>query len=333
MSPTDQHLPETAAQVRAAAMSRHLHTVKRTLPWLLAVAILWVLFRRVSATAALHALDQADIELFVAALLVAVMLWFWLESVAFARLFSRFNAPLSGREARSLRALTYLLTPINWNVGTAAIVLHLRRSKGVAAWDATSSLLFYGLIDGLVLGGLTLAGLLTLPPSPTIRSVGWIALGFVGLQLCLLGFFMLRAPRWRWERRVRAVRLFRTHGLAAWRDVAFLLTIRCLYFCGFVVFFWVGTRAFNVHVPLAYMAASVPVILMTAGLPITPAGLGTQQAAMLYFFDPYASEAAILAYGLTYPVALMLARIPIGLLYLRDLGALRATLANARSQR
>ena len=36
------------------------------------------------------------------------------------------------------------------------------------------------------------------------------------------------------------------------------------------------------------------------------------------------SEAAILAFALTFPVALTLARMPLGLLYIRDLAALRS---------
>jgi hypothetical protein len=46
---------------------------------------------------------------------------------------------------------------------------------------------------------------------------------------------------------------------------------------------------------------------------------------MLYLFAPYGTEAALLAFSLCYPVALICARLPIGLLYVRDLAALRAS--------
>jgi len=298
--------------------------IKRVLPWAIAVVILWLLFRRVPFGDALAAAGHARLEVFVPAVLVAVTLWFWLESTAFAQLFSRFNAPLSRREARGLRALTYLVTPINWNLGTGAIILHLRRSKGIAALEATSSMLFYGLIDALAMGSLMLLGVSLLPTSPVLHTIGRVAAVIVGIQLALLAFFWLRGPDWRWVRRVKTLKVFRTHGLAQWRDVAFLLLIRSLYFGCFVLFFWVGTRAFHVDVPLLFMAASVPVILATGALPITPAGLGTQQAAMLYFFAPFGTEAQILAYGLAFPVALSLGRMILGLVYVRDLRALRA---------
>jgi uncharacterized membrane protein YbhN (UPF0104 family) len=298
--------------------------IKRVVPWGIAAAILWLLFRRVPFEDALRAVDEARLEVFVPAVLVAVTLWFWLESTAFARLFSRFNAPVSRSEARSLRAVTYLVTPINWNLGTGAIILHLRRSKGIAALEATSSMLFYGLIDGLTMGSLMLVGVWMLPASATLQAIGRVAAVIVGVQLLILAFFWLRGPDWRWVRRIKAFKVFRTHGLAGWRDVAFLLAIRTLYFGCFVLFFWVGTGAFHVDVPLLFMTAAVPVILATGALPITPAGLGTQQAVMLYFFAPFGTEAQILAYGLAFPVALSLGRVILGLFYIGDLRALRA---------
>ena len=100
--------------------------------------------------------------------------------------------------------------------------------------------------------------------------------------------------------------------------------MRSAYLGGFVLLIWLGIRAFHVELPLGSVLASTPVILAVGGIPITPAGLGTQQAAMLYFFSAYGSEAAILAFGLAFPVAITLARMPLGLLYLRDLAALRS---------
>jgi uncharacterized membrane protein YbhN (UPF0104 family) len=303
----------------------------RVLPWAVAAAILWLLLTRIDASALLAGARDADLRVFVPAVLSGVAAWFLLESAAFAYLFSRFNAPLTWREARSLRALTYLLTPINWNLGTAAIILHLRRSKGIPALDATSSLALYGLIDALALFGLTAVGVAAQPSSPGLRTMGWVARGLLAAQIAFLVVFVARWPRQGWATRLRSLRLFRSHARATWRDVGVLLAIRAVYFAGFVVFFWAGARAFGVAAPLAHMAAVVPVILMVAAIPITPAGLGTQQAAMLALLAPYGSEAEILAFGLAYPVALVFARLPLAALYSRDLAALRSAVRGARA--
>ena len=147
----------------------------RFTPWLMAVLVLWFLFRQVPLMAAWQAMDQARFSVFLPVILITTILTFWVESSALAQLFSRFNAPMSGGEARSLRALTYLLTPINWNLGTGAMVLHLRTSKDIGAIESTSSLIFYSLIDGLLLSGLVFLGVLTLCAFPVLQTIGRFA--------------------------------------------------------------------------------------------------------------------------------------------------------------
>ena len=307
----------------AARFGRALR-LKRVLPWVVAATLLWFLFRKVSVAESLGALQRADLWTFLPVTVGVIGLWFLLESAAFSYLFSRFNAPLSFQEARSLRGMTYLLTPINWNLGTGAIILHLRHSKRVPALEATSSLLFYGWMDGIVLSAMAAAGVLSVPWSAPIGTIRWFACGLVAAEILLLAAFLAGKSRWRWLHSEKAPRVLRTHGMATWRDVLVLLSIRAVYLGFFIVFFWAGFSAFHVNVPLPRLAAAVPVILLVGGLPITPAGLGTQQAAMLYFFSSYGVPAHILAFGLAFPVAFVLSRLPIALLYLRDLGGLWA---------
>jgi len=271
------------------------------------------------------AAGEARLLEFVLVTALAVTVWWLLESRAFAYLFTRFNAHVSWKEARSLRGLTYLATPINWNLGTAAIVLHLRRSKGIGAVQSTSSMLFYGLIDLLTLSTLALAGATALPESPVTGPIQRTAAIADGFAIAMLAVLMTKRPRWTWLQKFRGAGIFSTHRDARLRDVAVLAAVRFCYFGGFVFYFWLGMWAFNASVPLYFALAVTPIVLVVASLPITPAGLGTQQAAMLYFFAPYAAEAPVLAFSLAYPVALIVTRLPLGLIYVRDLAALRAS--------
>ncbi len=305
------------------AGSRVVAGARKLAPWVLAAAILAALFWKISFGEVWSAARAARLEAFLPGVLVAVAIWFWLESAAFAYLFTRFNAPVSWAEARSLRGMTYLLTPINWNAGTAGIILHLRRSKSIGAIESSSSMLFYGMVDGMVLAGLALAGMFLLPESPEIASLRRIAAGIEGFLVALLALFMAPAPGWRWLRRLRGLAIFRSHGLARPRDLAWLILLRGAYFSIFVGFFWLGSSAFGIALPFGIATASMPVILLVAGIPITPAGLGTQQATMEFFYAPYGDPAAILAFGLAFPVAVTLARCLLGLPYLRSLARLR----------
>ena len=307
------------------SLDRVAAVARQAAPWAIAAAILWFVFERVPIADAWNA--AAEARLFEFALVTAAMVtgWWLLESRAFAYLFTRFNAPVSWGEARSLRGVTYLATPINWNLGTAAIILHLRRSKGIGAVQSTSSMIFYQTIDLMVLSTLALAGSSALPTSPAIAQIQRAAAIADGFAIIQLAAIMASRPRWAWLQRLREVGIFSTHRQATARDLLILVAVRTCYFSGFVLYFWLGTHAFQTSVPLLFAMAATPIILVLGSLPITPAGLGTVQAAMLYLFAPFGSEAAILAFALAYPVALICARLPIGLLFVRELAALRAS--------
>ena len=298
---------------------------RQVAPWVVAAAILAYLFADVSIGEAWQAARTARLDLFLPGVLGATAAWFLLESAAFAYLFSRFNAKVTWAEARSLRGVTYLLTPINWNLATAGIILHLRRSKRIGAVESASSMLFYGSMDGIVLSSLALIGVLALPPSPEIAVIRNGAAGLIAVLLVMLAFFMAPAPGWAWLQRARGLGIFRTHSMASLSDVAVLMGIRSVYFSGFVGLFWLGCLAFAIDAPFAVVLASMPPILLSAALPITPAGLGTQQAAMLFFWKGYGDPAAILAFGLAFPIGVTLARCLLGLRYLRDLAEMRIT--------
>jgi uncharacterized membrane protein YbhN (UPF0104 family) len=300
--------------------------LKKTLPWLIAGGIFYYLFTQVPIGDAWLAARDARLEIFLPAMAAATVFWFLIDSAAFAFVFTRFNAPLSWAEARSLRGVTYFVTPINWNVGTAAVILHLRTSKKIAALDSTSTMFFYQTIDGMVLAGSVLAGVLLLPETSETVSLRNAAIGFECFQVSILAVTMGQRPSWRWLDRLRGLGLFRSHQKANGSDLLVLFGLKGIYFAGWVGLFWLGCHAFGVSLPFHLALAATPAILMAAAIPITPAGLGTQQAAMLYFFSPYGDEAAILAFGISFPVALILFRCLIGLRYLGDVGKLRRSM-------
>jgi len=323
---------ETENEVEAGRMSRAFSVAKRGVPWIVAIAILYLLFTRVPLADAWSAARAANLGLFLPVMLGAVILWFLIDSAAFAFLFTRFNAKLDWAEARSLRGMTYLLTPINWNLGTAAVILHLRTSKEIGALESTSTMVLYQMIDGLVLGSFAALGLLLLPATSASESLRNVAVAFVVFQVLSLGFLVGPWPRRPWAERFRGLALFRSHRAAVWQDLVTLILMKVVYFAVFVGIYWLGCQAFEVAVPLGLAAAATPVILMAGALPITPAGLGTQQAAMLFFFAPYGDDASILAFGLTFPVVLLLLRGLLGLLYLKDLAKLRSILKQEQAR-
>jgi uncharacterized membrane protein YbhN (UPF0104 family) len=297
---------------------------KALLPWVGAVAIIAYLFWEVPLGEVWEAARQARLDWFIPLLLGAVGYWFLLDSGAYSYLITRFNAPLAWKEARAMRGVTYVVAAINWNIGTAAIVLYLRRFKDIPPLRSTSSILFYTMFDGIILLTLAFIGASFFGESAEIETVqtgaGLLLLGN-GVVLAAL---LANVPRWKWLEKIRGWSVFQTYRKAKPRDFAVLFAIRIAYFSGFVAIFLLGARAFGITVPFVLGLASVPVIMMAGALPITPAGLGTQAAAMLYFWEGTGERAAIVAFGLVIPIALTGARVLLGLPYLKELRRLRS---------
>jgi len=296
---------------------------KAFLPWVGAAAILAYLFWEVPFRDVWIAARSAHLEWFVPSVGIGILYWFLLDSWAYAYLISRFNAPLSWEEARAMRGVTYLVAAVNWNVGTAAIVLYLRRFKQVPALESTSSIFFYENFSGLALVSLAFLGASSFGGGAEIQRIQTVSGWMLIVGLAVLVPLLTSKPGWDWLQRIRSWALFRSFRLTRARDIAILLSIRVSYIVGFLVAFYVGARSFGIEVPIPLALASVPVILIAGALPITPAGLGTQAAAMLFFWGDYGDPASIVAFGLVFPIALTTARVVLGIPYLSELRRLR----------
>ncbi|MBW2726981.1 MAG: flippase-like domain-containing protein, partial [Deltaproteobacteria bacterium] len=262
-SPTQT--PIFAGETKEAAPQKKSPAVvwlKRIAPWAIAAAIFYYLFNEVPIADAWAAARSARLEVFLPLMMVAVLLWFLIDSAAFAFLFTRFNAKLAWAEARSLRGMTYLLTPINWNLGTAAVILHLRSSKRIGALESTSTMVFYQTIDGMVLATCAALGAISLVATPEITSLRNIAVGFVLVNAVSLAIFMSSWPRLKWIVRVRALGIFRSHQAAVPRDVVVLVLMKGVYFSVFIAVFWLGCHSFGIDLPLSLAVAATPAILM-----------------------------------------------------------------------
>ena len=305
--------------------------LRRGFPFFVALVILGFVFWRVPLGEVVATARLSRLELFVPMMVAAVGCWFAIESAAYAYLFSRFNVPVSWREARALRGVTYLLGLLHYHVGKAGVVLQLRRAKGVPLLEGTSSLLLYQLVDGLVLASLATVGLAALALWPAAKAGGtigipvWATAGLAAAPLLGLALLRLDWPRMAWLERLRGRTVLRAQRAIETRDLLVLAAFKTLFHAVFVgVFYW-GPRAFGVEPPLALVLAATPIILIVGALPITPAGLGTQQAALLFFFMPpdaggdgSQAAAAILAFGMGFPLVMIATRSLLGLYYLRS---------------
>jgi len=74
---------------------------------------------------------------------------------------------------------------------------------------------------------------------------------------------------------------FRKNPAVFFKSMYFSLPIQLLT----PLMFYVGSKAFGLHVSMLYFFILVPIIMMIALIPITIAGAGTREAASIYFFS------------------------------------------------
>jgi hypothetical protein len=100
------------------------------------------------------------------------------------------------------------------------------------------------------------------------------------------------------------------------RHGAIILGLKGSVFCLALLVHSQALTFFGIEIPLVRLMSFLPVVFLVAALPITVAHLGTSQAAWIFFFSSYASEADLLAYSLVSHLTFMLANGTFGVLFL-----------------
>jgi uncharacterized membrane protein YbhN (UPF0104 family) len=315
--------PSVSRGAEARGSSRGSKIARALFPWLVAASCLVYAFEVVPFDECLEALGRARLGLFLPLVAGAVLVWFTLESAAYAYTFSRFNVPISWRDARSLRALSYLLTVIHWHLAKAAVVLRLNSAHGVGILAATSTLLLYQMIGVGVLALFATVGALMLPKSTGVAPLALATIALLVGVLTSLALLRSDRPRLRPLDALRALTLAQAHRKLEVRDVVIIGGVKVVYQLVFVLVYYFGMRAFGLAPSFSLVLIATPILQAIGSLPITPAGFGTQQAAMLFLFsDPAAAGAdgaAVLAFAFSLPITTMALRGLLALCYLTDL--------------
>lgn len=286
--------------------------------WLLAIGILGFLVWRADRDALLSALGSADLGRYVAATIGFVGIWLSIDAFVLSWLFGRLGARTGWTEMVRLRGATYLFIVVSLHLANAALVGLVHRRTGVPLARVTASMLVLYVGDLTALCAVSFFA--SLGASSQVLSVIRPVLAVVGL-----GLLALLAVGHALRARLAGRPFFGVVADLGPLDVATLVGLRAAFYASFVLFAWVTLPSFEIFLPLDAIASRMPVIMSIGALPITPAGLGTTQAAMLAFFGELADSGRVLAYALVYGLSLIVFRVPIGAALAPGvLGSLRA---------
>jgi hypothetical protein len=269
--------------------------VLRAGAWVVTAGLLAWLLWRTPFSQVLAATRAAATWTIPVALLLLVAIYL-ADSFAIWKTFGWFLARLSLPQILVVRGATYLLAAINYSVGQGAIVYFVHRATGAPVLRGVATVLLIMGINILALLFLTTAGLAIAPDVPHGLYV-IVAVAYAGLAIYAVALIV--RPRWLASRPIFDVLL-----AAGWKGHLQALAVRLPHIAALVAFQTLLLRAFGVNVPLVAAVASLPVVFLVAVLPISVQGIGTTQAAMVFFFARYATgdqtarEAAVLAESL-----------------------------------
>jgi hypothetical protein len=267
----------------------------RVLAWVVTAGLLVLLFRRISIGEVVAAARGAAGWTIPVGLFGALAIYL-ADSFAIWKTFGWFLARLSFVDVLLLRGATYLLAAINYNVGQGAVVYFVHRVAGVPIIRGAATVLFIMGINVLALLFLATIGLGAAPAVPHAVAI-IVIVAYAGLALYLVA--VAAKPRWLASRPLFQVLL--GAGLGGHLRA---LVVRLPHIAGLFAYQICMLRAFGVAVPIVGAVAALPVVFFIAVLPISVQGLGTTQAAMVYFFarfapgDHQAQQAAVLTASL-----------------------------------
>jgi hypothetical protein len=213
-----------------------------------------------------------------------VLLVYLADSFAMWRTFGWFLAKLPFRDVMIVRGATYLLAAINYSVGQGAIVYFVHRARGVPIMRGVATVLLIMGTNVLVLLALVGGGLLLgAEHPPALVPVVLAACAGLGVYIVVVAI----RPRWLAARPLFDVLL--SAGLVGHLKA---MAVRVPHIAALLAFNLSALRAFGVEVPLSAAIASLPVVMFIAVLPISVQGLGTSQAAMVFFVARYVPPSA-----------------------------------------
>jgi hypothetical protein len=294
-------------------VSRRRTAWARGVPVALTVAIFLLIFWRIPVGAFWNAIAGARILPFLALMGSFSLYFFLVDTFVLSRLIRWFHGPLPYRELLPVRAVTYLVSILNTQLAQAALALYIHRRFHTPLAQITSTVALMILLETTNLTLFSTVGVIAFPGgAPLLLLALPLVLGMVWMLLMSLARGKLGVL----SRRLSDSMLLSTFRRVLPRHCAIILGFKGSVFCLALLVHSQALLFFGIEIPLVRLVTFLPVVFLVGALPITVAHLGTSQAAWIFFFSSYASEADLLAYSLVSHLTFMLANGTFGVLFL-----------------
>jgi hypothetical protein len=280
--------------------------VKRVIPWIVTVVIFALIFRRVPVAKVVEALEGVHLGRYLAIMLPYSVAYLLIDTFCLTRVLNWFNTPIAYRDVLPIRATTYLLTLVNSPLGQGSIALYLKRREGIPFLEVASSVLFMMFVELYQLVFFSSVGAALAPERIEHSLVVVYGALYVYFAVHLV-LFRIGGDR---LAKGKAAGMLRSFRMAHLRHYLLLILLMA------TVVYYFALQCFDLHLPYLQLLVFLPVIFLSAALPIGVAHLGAPQYFWLHFFGDQAPEASLLAFSLTAHVTFMVMNATLGLPFL-----------------
>ena len=296
--------------------------LRKFLSWGVATALMGYMLYTIPLEELSQALRRANISYLIGTVFFVDIGCLIADTWATSRIITWFLVPVRFMELLPVRAASYLMAILNYNLGQAGLVYYFHRVKGVPLLAATAMILMMMGTVVLMLSLMSLGGMAIASDERT-RQFG-LVVASLGAG-AVIYFIILRArPAWL-ARRGLFKPLFDVGVLGHLKATL----VRVPHMAVIIIAHVLGMHSFGIEVPLGAGLIFIPMVLLVAALPLTPFGLGTMQVTAIHFFYPYAAaptveaqKAMVFAYSLSLASLALALQGLMGLLCFRHVSAM-----------
>lgn len=271
-----------------------------------------LIFRRVPIGKVFDALQDVHLLPYLTIMLPYSVIYLLVDTFCLTRVLNWFNAAIAYRDVLPIRATTYLLTLINSPLGQGGVALYLNRREGIPFLEVASSVLFMMFVELYQLVFFSSLGAMLAPQrvDHSLILVYCVLSAYLLVHLLIFRFGQAWLAQWRGAGMLRSFRMARPHHYLR------LLIFKSPNFLMATVVYYFALQCFGLHLPYRQLFLFLPVIFLSAALPIGVAHLGAPQYFWLHFFGDQAPEASLLAFSLSAHVTFMVMNAALGLPFL-----------------
>lgn len=304
--------------------------ITRLLPWLITAGIFAIIFTRIPISGVIEALSKVRFVPYLALMLPYSLFYCMVDTFVLTRVVNWFHQPIPYRRLLPIRASSYILSLLVSGLGQGGLAFYVHRREGIPFLALAGTMMFLGVMEFIQLALYASIGIVAFYPH-LVRAFAplyIILILVIGLGLFLirrgagpvkkLGSWLPEAAKTRFSQwfQQRDTGLFNTFHQVRVRHAVLTLLYKAPNFLMAVIVQQAALQLFEVEVPVARLFTMLPIVFLAASVPGTVAHLGTSQAAWLYVFAGYGTEAQILAYSLVAHVTFMVLNSLIGLAFM-----------------